>query len=235
MSPQIEQSAGRHTLRALCAAGAVAAIALASAGCGSTAVKVEMPDQATGAVKAAHATHSPRRPRRRVVVRRQRVKVVYTAVPSTVVRGAPSGSCGGGLYAGSRTSCPFAENVRAAYGSSGPGTVMVYSPVTRRTYAMRCTAGATVVCTGGDDAWVSFPGAYVAPAGERTSTCGGGLYAGPATSCAFAENVRSAYQSQGPGIVRAYSPVTRRTYAMSCSGVSPVVCTGGDNAYVSFG
>jgi hypothetical protein len=100
---------------------------------------------------------------------------------------------------------------------------------------MRCTAGATVVCAGGDDAWVSFPAPYDVPAATRTTACGGGLYAGPATSCAFAVNVRAAYGAHGPGTVMVYSPVTRRTYAMSCSGVSPVTCTGGDNASVSFG
>ncbi len=46
--------------------------------------------------------------------------------------------------------------MRAAYWQHGPGTVMAYSPVTHRTYAMSCSRGAVVVCTGGNDASVYF-------------------------------------------------------------------------------
>jgi hypothetical protein len=58
---------------------------------------------------------------------------------------------------GSNTTCEFAENVRAAYDSHGPGTVDVYSPVTERNYSMTCTAGTPVECTGGNNASVYFP------------------------------------------------------------------------------
>lgn len=56
------------------------------------------------------------------------------------------------------------------------------------------------------------------------------------TSCEFAEAVWSQYVGHG-GVggsktVRAYSPVTGRTYTMSCSGGAVVTCTGGDNAVV---
>ena len=66
-------------------------------------------------------------------------------------------SCGGDLSVGPNTSCAFAEAVRSAYASSGPGTVIAYSPVTNRTYAMSCSAGSYVVCTGGNNASVYFP------------------------------------------------------------------------------
>ena len=45
------------------------------------------------------------------------------------------------------TSCPFAEEVRIAYGASGPPdalpqVVHAFSPVTRKSYSMTCaTAG----------------------------------------------------------------------------------------------
>ncbi|MFC7755348.1 hypothetical protein [Tsukamurella soli] len=57
------------------------------------------------------------------------------------------------------TTCPFAENVRAAYNIAGaPGTVNAYSPAKRRLYSMACNysdASTTlIVCTGGDDAVV---------------------------------------------------------------------------------
>lgn len=67
--------------------------------------------------------------------------------------------------------------------------------------------------------------------------CGGGLFAGPNTSCAFAENVRDAY-NEAPGLsatVQVYSPVTDQTYTMDCApSGSGVTCSGANNASVSF-
>ena len=174
-------------------------------------------------------------------------------VPSTPSSGGTSGetSCGNELSVGPNTTCPFAEDVRAAYDDSGPGTVMAYSPVTHLTYAMTCSDGAYVVCTGGNDASVYFPGQSSATGDEpqgRTydvpppathaysgeTSCGNELSVGPDTTCAFAEDVRSAYEASGPGTVTAYSPVTKRTYEMTCTDDSTVVCTGGNNASVYF-
>jgi hypothetical protein len=78
--------------------------------------------------------------------------------------------------------------------------------------------------------------AYEAPAGtvSNETPCGGGLAVGPHTTCAFAENVRSAYEANGPGTAVVYSPVTQQTYAMTCSTGTPVVCTGGNDASVYF-
>jgi hypothetical protein len=67
--------------------------------------------------------------------------------------------CGGGLSAGPNTSCPFAQEVRWAYESSGGREhISAYSPVTGQTYRMDCTPGADVatVCTGGNNATVYF-------------------------------------------------------------------------------
>jgi hypothetical protein len=110
----------------------------------------------------------------RVAISRPRIKPrpVRTVTVATVVPAAPvvpattvasdvslSGSmnCGDGLSVGPNTTCPFAVNVRAAYWQQGSGTVMAYSPVTHRTYAMSCSRGALVVCTGGNHASVYFP------------------------------------------------------------------------------
>lgn len=66
-------------------------------------------------------------------------------------------------------------------------------------------------------------------------SCGNGLFAGAHTSCAFAENVQTAWENT-PGAsntVMAYSPVTGQTYTESCnpSGTG-ILCTGvgADNA-----
>jgi Glucodextranase, domain B len=142
-------------------------------------------------------------------------------------------NCGGGLTAGAHTSCPFAENVRAAYESSGSGVVDVYSPTTGQTYRMYCTSGSLHVCTGGNGASVYFSGGGSA-AGYGLSRCAEDLVVGPNTSCEFASNVQEEYYSSGPGWISVYSPVTNRTYDMYCTASSPHTCTGGNNAAVYF-
>jgi Glucodextranase, domain B len=174
------------------------------------------------------------------------------ATPEAPNPGSGETACAGGLWVGPNTTCAFAENVRNAYEASGPGAVSAYSPVTNTTYVMSCSTGPSVVCTGGNAASVYFPSqsaGYPNETGQQESggssptipppssgsnetACGNGLAVGPDTTCAFAENVRSAYESSGPGTVSAYSPVTKKTYAMSCVAGSPVVCTGGNNASV---
>lgn len=56
------------------------------------------------------------------------------------------------------------------------------------------------------------------------------------TSCAFAENVRQAYQLSGldgsAGTIEAWSPTTGQGYVLSCQGNQPAVCTGGRNAKI---
>jgi hypothetical protein len=59
-----------------------------------------------------------------------------------------------------KTSCPFAEQVRIAYGASGPPSatprqITAGSPVTGDSYTVTCAANsALVTCTGGDYAIV---------------------------------------------------------------------------------
>jgi hypothetical protein len=89
---------------------------------------------------------------------------------------------------------------------------------------------------GGKVAAPPSPAAGSTPTQPGT-TCGGGLFAGPNTSCTFAANVRSAYED-APGAtasVRVFSPVTGMTYTMNCrkSGTG-VTCSGGNNASVTF-
>jgi hypothetical protein len=142
-------------------------------------------------------------------------------------------NCGGGLTAGAHTSCPFAENVRAQFESSGSGVLDVYSPTTGQTYRMCCTSGSPHVCTGGNGASVYFSSGGPAT-GYSLSRCAGDLVVGPNTSCSFAENVQAEYYRSGAGWISVYSPVTDRTYNMYCTSTSPHVCTGGNNAAVYF-
>ncbi|WP_372790798.1 hypothetical protein [Paraconexibacter sp.] len=66
-----------------------------------------------------------------------------------------------------------------------------------------------------------------------TTSCGDGLSVNSVTSCPFARNVRDAYEaSGGSSVIDVYSPVTKLTYTLTCSGGVPVVCRGGDGAVV---
>ena len=83
---------------------------------------------------------------------------VTTSDPPAYPSGATA-SCGGTLFVGPGTSCPFAQNVEHAYTSSlgyGNGTVTASSPVTGETYQMQCTDGWPVSCSGGTNALVEF-------------------------------------------------------------------------------
>ncbi|WP_404386200.1 hypothetical protein LL946_07090 [Knoellia locipacati] len=79
------------------------------------------------------------------------------------------------------------------------------------------------------------------PQARRCSTSGSDAvataYAGTErTSCEFAAAVREAYRNAGtPGgatSLRAYSPVTKKWYSLSCDGGEPVRCTSTTNAIV---
>jgi hypothetical protein len=93
-------------------------------------------------------------------------KTVYVQAPAqnvyVPVEAAPAAltNCGGGVYAGADTSCPFALNVEADY--TGAGADYASSPVTGLSYTMNCDGGygarGTVTCTGGDNALVEFTG-----------------------------------------------------------------------------
>ncbi|HTZ88582.1 MAG TPA: hypothetical protein VMB05_18110 [Solirubrobacteraceae bacterium] len=77
--------------------------------------------------------------------------------------------------------------------------------------------------------------AHEAPGQSNSqSACGDQLTVGPDTTCEFAQNVREKYDENGPGTYEIYSPVTEKTYSMTCGSTRPVVCTGGNNASVYF-
>ena len=74
-------------------------------------------------------------------------------------------ACDQNISANSATSCPFAENVFRAYwrnynanGQQPEANVSAYSPTTHQSYGMDCTTeGVTVECSGGNNAFVTFP------------------------------------------------------------------------------
>jgi hypothetical protein len=84
-------------------------------------------------------------------------RTVYVPAAPAAVPAYSGTSCGAGLYAGPNTSCPFAENVAAAYSGPGFDQEYVYSPVTGQGYLMTYTqSGSVVYVTGGNNASVQF-------------------------------------------------------------------------------
>lgn len=78
------------------------------------------------------------------------------------------------------------------------------------------------------------PPAAAAPPAAAPSTCGDGVSVNSSTSCPFGRNVAEAYRgSGGASSIEVFSPVTKQTYTMSCSGGIPTVCRGGNNAVVT--
>jgi serine/threonine-protein kinase len=83
------------------------------------------------------------------------VKTVYVQAPAAAPAPAPVlTDCGGGVYAGADTSCPFALNVAANYTGTGPD--YAYSPVTGLSYTINCSDSNPIICTGGDNALVQI-------------------------------------------------------------------------------
>ncbi len=78
--------------------------------------------------------------------------------------GTPGGatkSCNSGppLFVGPNTTCQFAVAVHLAWQQRNRSTrITAVSPVTKRSYQMRCTGSSPVVCTGGNGAQVVFYG-----------------------------------------------------------------------------
>jgi hypothetical protein len=74
-----------------------------------------------------------------------------------------------------------------------------------------------------------------APAPGSLRPVGGGIFAGPSTSDAFAQNVAASYAGY-PGEQSVYSPVTGQDYWMTYRQTDPstVTATGGNGAVVQF-
>jgi hypothetical protein len=125
------------------------AVLVAVAGCGggdeTTTVTVTGPEAAASSNQDAAAL------RTEVASLRDEVKGAKAAQPD---QGAPQGfrasGCGAGVYVkASTTSCAFALNVAADYFSAPGYTFYSYSPVTGKTYLVRCTHGYPALCKAG--------------------------------------------------------------------------------------
>ena len=104
--------------------------------------------------------------------------------------------------------------------------------VTRTAAAAPAPAPVVVVPT---PVYVAPAPAPAAPAGSAVGNCGGGVSAGPNTSCPFARNVADAYNGPGDDTEVVYSPVTGQSYTMYYTESGDFVsATGGNDASVTF-
>ncbi|MFF0358162.1 protein kinase [Nocardia sp. NPDC003269] len=123
-----------------------------------------------------------------------------------------------------------AETTSAAPSSAAPGSTGGAPGTT----APRATTAAPTTSAGP----VTLPaGAQPCESGAAAGAFGKAAVGTAVTSCGFAEAVRAAYVSggtaPGPRPVVAASPVTGRTYTMTCTPEGKLVtCTGGENAVV---
>jgi hypothetical protein len=134
--------------------------------------------------------------------------------------------------------------VIAAGGCSG-GTITVREvPAASAPVAHPATPAPAAVKTAADRPAPTVTETAAAPAASAGAPqyCGspadqGGISVNSVTSCPFAENVESAWESSGgASSVTASSPATGLAYTMSCTatGTGYEVCTGGNDAYVEF-
>ncbi|WP_435593272.1 protein kinase domain-containing protein [Nocardia sp. bgisy118] len=121
----------------------------------------------------------------------------------------------------------------AAEGSTGTSLTSARPPGASATSAARTTAPAST-----STAPARLPdGATPCGAGQGSGAFSRAAVGNAVTSCPFAEEVRKAYAAAGSAggsrSVVAVSPVTGRSYTMTCAAQGQVVvCTGGENAVV---
>jgi Glucodextranase, domain B len=223
---------GVASKRKLGAAAGGIALAVSLAACGSTTTTTTSTTSAAGSGTVTVAVTSPTSG---TVIANDSVTVRGTVDPPNgivQVQGKPA-AVGNGVFTGTANLHPGKTTIDVIGSASGeaPGSTSI--SVTRQSNS---AGGGTKHQPSGQSPGSATPGiAHQPPArsGGGQTSCGGGLSVGPDTTCSFAENVRAAYSHSGPGTVEVFSPVTQKTYFMTCGG-RPVVCTGGNNASVYF-
>jgi hypothetical protein len=132
----------------------------------SGAAEVSAYSPSTGLTYTMHCTGGPTH----VCTGGNSASVYFESAESTPATSASTGGgglrpCDPNISANSAASCPFAENVFRSYwrrytsnGQQSEAVVSAYSPTTEQSYSMDCTTeGVTVECSGGSEAFVTFP------------------------------------------------------------------------------
>jgi hypothetical protein len=197
------------------------AVAAGLTGCGSSAGSTP----ASGAVSVRISAPSDGR-----VVSTDRITVRGTVTPANaaVQVVGQSAQVGQGVFTASTPLQPGANQIDILASAPGQAPSSTTITVTRR------NTGSTAPATKPSDPGASSSGSSSSGTTYNGTACGGGVVAGPNTSCPFAQNVVATYNQTGGGTVSVYSPVTNQTYSMSCTSSPPHVCTGANNASVYF-
>ncbi len=153
------------------------------------------------------------------------------AVPALVCLPLALGACGGGNDNASQEQIAQARKDAAAQQKIKDKQAQLEKELAALKKERRNSPSSGSATSSGGSSTSSATGGAV-PA--TASSCGGGVSAGPNTTCAFAVNTATAYfrANGGSPTVSVYSPVTQRTYTMTCTAGAPTVCRGGDNATV---
>jgi hypothetical protein len=207
---------------------------MAVGGCGSTSTTVSTTVASSGGIVSVVVSS----PTSGSVINADSVTVRGTVTPANaavMVQGRPA-AVGNGIF--SANANLHAGKTTIDVIGSAPGAAPGSTSITITRQAQGTAAAQPPAASGaGAGAGGATPDIAHAQAGSSSgqTACGGGLSVGPNTTCAFAQNVQAAYRNTGPGTVSVFSPVTNRTYDMTCNSQSSgVVCTGGNNASVYF-
>jgi Glucodextranase, domain B len=207
------------------ATGVLVTLAISGCGSSSTSVRVQVLAPADGSSTSA-----------------ERVTVRGTVTPdnATVQVAGQSAQVGSGVFTTSVPLQPGANQLDVIASVQGGAPVTTTIAVTRGGSSSTPTTGSqqpkstpsSAPASNSSPASNSPPAASSSPEG---TDCGGGLHAGQGTSCAFAENVRTAYNEAPGAYFQVYSPTTNQTYSMDCTPVGAgVKCSGGNYAVVSW-
>jgi hypothetical protein len=178
------------------------------AGCGSTAATQTVTVRATTTVAASTTAISRVAP---AATRRKTTLARKVVCPDLMIN--------------ARTSCPFAQAVRDAYGKTPMTVVYAHSPVTERSYAMTCRYHTGLVtCVGASNASVAFHG--VAPNPTPTASAPVAPSEGVYPNCTYGKEISNGMYdgyclpNQNPNNV----PLQAPTHVPPCSlsiGVRP--------------
>lgn len=156
-------------------------------------------------------------------------------VGTLVAVGVIAGSLGASHKTAATTTAPKAAAVSApatVTHKAAPAPTVTVTAAPAKTVTAPAPRSTTII----EQVPAAAPAVPAYQSGNCTSVYNTPLYAGPDTSCPFAQNVESAYN--GPGVEYVTSPVTGGTYAMDCEpaggSMYSVTCTGGNNALVQF-
>lgn len=135
--------------------------------------------------------------------------------------------------AGRRASTAYADIAQRTTGMAGLLPSATTFNTGRLLDAVQRVNRSTDGSKGGSRSGGGAGGSGTGPA-PAAASCGDGLSVNSATSCPFARAVRDAYESSGgDSVLEVFSPVTQRSYTMTCSGQVPTVCRGGNGAIVT--